>query len=95
MEGTIGDVAVWGPYNAQFRADAPKGWAYCEGQTLQISQYQALFAVIGSYYGGDGYRTFKLPDMRDTKNPGYHVGFGPTNPCRYAICLVGIFPMRS
>ncbi|MEB3222657.1 MAG: phage tail protein [Candidatus Sericytochromatia bacterium] len=93
MEGTMGDVAVWGPYNAQFRADPPSGWAYCEGQTLEVGQYQALYAVIGNAYGGTS-ASFRLPDMRDPKNPGYHVGFGATNPCRYVICLFGIYPMR-
>jgi microcystin-dependent protein len=43
---------------------APKGWFTCEGQTLQITQYQALFSLLGTYYGGDGVTTFKLPDFR-------------------------------
>ena len=43
---------------------APKGWYTCEGQTLQISQYTALFSILGTYYGGDGVTTFKLPDFR-------------------------------
>jgi microcystin-dependent protein len=43
---------------------APEGWLLCQGQTLQVNQYQALFAVIGNVYGGDGATTFQLPDLR-------------------------------
>jgi|SRR5690606_27167494 len=43
---------------------APKGWAFCEGQTLNVYQNQALFSVIGAAYGGDGKNTFMLPDLR-------------------------------
>lgn len=43
---------------------APKGWYTCEGQTLSISQYTALFSLLGTTYGGDGMQTFKLPDFR-------------------------------
>ncbi len=43
---------------------APQQWASCEGQTLQISDYQALYALIGTTYGGDGQTNFKLPDLR-------------------------------
>ncbi len=43
---------------------APKGWAFCSGQALSISQNQALFALLGTTYGGDGIRTFNLPDLR-------------------------------
>ncbi|WP_211344318.1 phage tail protein [Flavivirga rizhaonensis] len=43
---------------------APRGWAFCDGQTLQISQYNALFSLLGTNYGGDGRSTFNLPDLR-------------------------------
>ena len=43
---------------------APQGWASCDGQLLAISQYDALFALIGTTYGGDGVQTFGLPDLR-------------------------------
>ncbi len=43
---------------------APRGWAYCEGQLLPISQYSALFSILGTTYGGDGRTTFALPDLR-------------------------------
>jgi microcystin-dependent protein len=42
----------------------PKGWALCNGQILSISQNQALFALLGTTYGGDGVTTFALPDLR-------------------------------
>lgn len=43
---------------------APEGWLLCQGQQLDVSQYQALFALIGNTYGGDGVTTFNLPDLR-------------------------------
>ena len=47
------------PYNF-----APFGWALCNGQILPISQYSALFSLLGTTYGGDGQSTFALPDLR-------------------------------
>jgi microcystin-dependent protein len=47
------------PYN-----NIPKGWHLCDGSILQVSQYQALFALLGKLYGGDGRTTFALPDLR-------------------------------
>ncbi len=47
------------PYNF-----APRGWAMCEGQLLSISQNSALFALLGTQYGGDGISNFALPDLR-------------------------------
>ena len=43
---------------------APRGWAFCAGQLLPISQYSALFSILGTIYGGDGRTTFALPDLR-------------------------------
>ena len=43
---------------------APKGWAFCDGQLLPISQNTALFSLLGTMYGGDGKSTFALPDMQ-------------------------------
>ena len=43
---------------------APKGWAFCNGQLLPISQNTALFALVGTYYGGDGKSTFALPNFQ-------------------------------
>lgn len=45
-------------------AFAPKGWALCNGQLLPISQNQALFAILGTTYGGNGVTNFALPDLR-------------------------------
>jgi microcystin-dependent protein len=43
---------------------APVGWLLCDGSTLQVSQYQALYALIGNTYGGTASSTFALPDLR-------------------------------
>jgi len=54
---------------------APRSWAYCDGQLLAISTNTALFSLIGTIYGGDGYTTTALPDMRG-RFPT-HMGNGP------------------
>ncbi len=54
---------------------APRGWALCDGQLLSISQYTALFSILGTTYGGDGRTTFALPDLRG-RTP-IHAGRGP------------------
>ena len=43
---------------------APKGWALCFGQQMQVAQYQTLFSLLGTQFGGNGIQTFNLPDMR-------------------------------
>ena len=43
---------------------APVDWAFCDGRLLQISEYDTLFSLIGTTYGGDGVTTFALPDLR-------------------------------
>jgi microcystin-dependent protein len=49
----------------QFGFDfAPRGWQTCDGQLLSISQYSALYSLLGTIYGGDGTTTFALPDLR-------------------------------
>lgn len=55
---------------------APKGWALCNGQLLPINQNQALFALLGTTFGGDGMVNFALPDLRG-RTP-IHVGSGHT-----------------
>lgn len=42
----------------------PLGWLFCEGQSLSVMEYQALYSLIGRTYGGDGNKTFNLPDLR-------------------------------
>ena len=54
----IGEIRMFG---GNF---APLGWALCDGQLLSISQYNALYALLGTTYGGDGQTTFALPDLR-------------------------------
>ncbi len=54
---------------------APRGWAFCDGQLLNVSQNDALFSLLGTIYGGDGRTTFGLPDMRG-RIP-IHAGSGP------------------
>jgi microcystin-dependent protein len=62
---------------------APAGWSTCAGQVMQINQNQALFALIGSTYGGDGISTFRLPMLT-----------APTG-MTYIIAIQGVFPTRD
>lgn len=58
MEPYVGEIRIFaGNY-------APQGWALCQGQILSIAEYDLLFALIGTTYGGDGQTTFALPDFR-------------------------------
>jgi microcystin-dependent protein len=54
---------------------APRGWAFCDGQVLPISQNTALFSLLGTTYGGNGTSNFALPDMQG--NAPMHPGQGP------------------
>jgi microcystin-dependent protein len=67
------------PFVAEIRmfpgSFAPRGWAFCNGQLLSISQNTALFALIGTTYGGDGKSTFALPDLQG--RAPLHQGEGP------------------
>jgi len=69
QEAMIGEVRFVG-FNF-----APRGWAKCDGNLLQINQNQALFSILGTTYGGDGRTSFALPDMRG-RTP-VHAGSGP------------------
>ena len=55
---------------------APRGWAFCDGQLLSISQNTALFSLVGTTYGGDGRTTFALPDLRGRVPVGVRQGSG-------------------
>lgn len=57
MEGTIGEIRM---FAGNF---APRTWAICQGQIMSISQNTALFAILGTTYGGDGQTTFALPNL--------------------------------
>lgn len=70
MECYIGQVMLV-PY-----IFAPEGWLDCDGRMLNISQYDALFSLIGTIYGGDGTTTFALPDLRG-RTP---IGTGASSP---------------
>lgn len=77
MEPFVGQILLF-PYNF-----APVNWAYCDGQLLAISQYEMLFTLIGTTYGGDGTSTFALPNLKGTEpNPNLH----------YYISLQGVYP---
>ncbi len=65
----IGEVQTYG-FNF-----CPRGWASTDGQLLPISQYTALFSLLGTTYGGDGRTTFGLPDLRG--RAPIHTGQGP------------------
>jgi microcystin-dependent protein len=58
---------------------APRGWAFCDGQIMPISQNTALFSLLGTTYGGDGRTTFALPDLqgRVPVHPGQGPGLSP------------------
>lgn len=80
MEYTIGEITLFA------FSFAPYGWMSCEGQVLNIMQYQALFALIGATYGGDGRTTFALPNLK---------GAQPLPNMKYYICMNGMFPQRT
>src|SRR5688572_25842971 len=54
----LGEIRIF-PFNFP-----PTGWAHCNGQLIPISQNTALFALLGTFYGGDGKSTFALPDLQ-------------------------------
>lgn len=66
------------PYIGEIRlfagATAPTNWAFCDGRSMQISDNDTLFQLIGTTYGGDGVTTFNLPDLRG--RAPIHVGSG-------------------
>lgn len=65
-----------------------RNWMLCEGQTLEIKDNTPLFALLGTRYGGDGTKTFCLPDLRDN-------GIWPANKPVAQICVEGMFPGRD
>lgn len=66
--GFIGHVQAQEQYIGEIKLFAgnfaPRGWAFADGSLLQISEYDVLFMLIGTTYGGDGQSTFALPDLR-------------------------------
>ena len=69
QEGFLGEIRM---FAGNF---PPRGWAFCEGQLLPISQNQSLYSILGTTYGGDGRTTFALPDFRG--RAVMHAGTGP------------------
>jgi len=64
----------------------PEGFMLCDGRILQITQNQALFALLGIQFGGNGSSTFALPDLRNAS---------PINGVSYYMVTQGVYPMRS
>jgi microcystin-dependent protein len=75
MNPYIGEIRI---FSGNF---APKGWAMCNGQLLNISSNAALFSLLGTYYGGNGTSTFALPDLRSRLpiHQGQGQGLSPYN----------------
>lgn len=72
MDPYIGEIRLFaGNY-------APMGWAFCQGQTLEVVQNQALYTIIGNMYGGTPSQTFNLPDLRGTVPMHWGTGSGLT-----------------
>ena len=69
MEGYLAQILMFG---GNF---APRNWVFCDGQLLAISQFSALFSLLGTTYGGDGRTTFGIPEMRG--RVPMHAGNGP------------------
>lgn len=65
MEPFLGQISIFG---CNF---APVGWAFCQGQTLSIAQYSALFSLLGTNFGGNGVNNFMLPDLRSRVSVGF------------------------
>ena len=70
MDPFVAEIRVF-PFNF-----APKGWAFCAGQLLPISQNTALFSLLGISYGGDGKSTFALPNLQGAAPLGFGQGSG-------------------
>ncbi len=64
----------------------PQGWMLCNGRQLTITQHQALYALIGNRYGGDGRTNFNLPNL---------TGAEPFPGMKYYIAYIGLFPTRD
>jgi len=82
MEMFLGQIALFA------FGFAPRGWLRCDGQTLNISQHQALFALLGTNFGGDGRHNFSIPKIDPIK-------VGNTPVYYYILVEDGIFPVRD
>jgi microcystin-dependent protein len=79
------------PYTGEIRMFAgnfaPVGWEHCDGRLLPISEYETLFNLIGTTYGGDGESTFALPDLQG--RVPIHQGQGPGLSQSYTLAEMG------
>jgi microcystin-dependent protein len=73
----IGEIRMFGG------TYAPAGWAFCKGQQMPISEFDTLYNLIGTTYGGDGQETFNLPDLQG--RVAVHFGQGPGISQKYQI----------
>ena len=72
---------------------APANYKDCDGSLLPLAENSVLFTILGANYGGDGLRTFALPDLRN-KEPGGD-GTPYRNKPRWIICVQGNYPQRA
>ncbi len=80
-EGFLGEITI---FASSF---PPRNHMYCDGQLLPIANYQALFSLLGTKYGGDGRTTFALPNFSEAEKL--------LHGARYIIQVEGIYPSRS
>ena len=75
---------------------APINYTDCDGKLLPIgnNDYTALFAILGNTYGGDGVKTFAVPDLRPVDKKGNRIDWNQVSIPRQIICISGIWPMR-
>lgn len=79
MEGSIGQILLFAG------SRLPLNWFFCDGRLLVISEYPALFSLIGTKFGGDGVTNFAIPNLEDKQMPGL----------RFVICYAGVYPMAD
>lgn len=80
MEYYIGQIQLFG------FSFAPRNWAVYEGQLLPITEFQALYALIGNQFGGDGRSTFAMPDLK---------GAQPLPNLKFYMAITGNYPTRT
>jgi microcystin-dependent protein len=90
-EAYLGEVRLFG------FGITPNGWAQCNGQIMSINQYQALFALLGTTYGGNGQSTFALPDLRGRApaQPGNTISLGAAGGAESHTLLQPEMPMHN
>ena len=86
MEPMIGEIKL---FAGSFE---PRGWKFCNGQTLEIFGNEALYAILGNKYGGNFTTTFALPNIAPVLGAETPEGYDDLN---YIICVDGLFPSRS